>query len=277
MSNSLQNIEQFETIRKVWDEEKSEWWYAIIDVIESLSESKSPRHYWADMKRRDESGQLLANCQQFPIKHKTNGRTYQTECANQQGLLRIIQSIPSPHAEPFKQWLAATGSRRLDEIRSDPQELEREKYRALGYDEAWINARLGVKTARNELTDEWKERDVQGRQYGILTNEIHTGTFDGLTVQDHKEAKGVQKGNLRDHMTPTELAFTILGETTAVEEIRDIDAQGFSENQIAARRAGEISGNLRESYEEQTGRKVISHQSYLEERKKIADTNKKSD
>ena len=269
--NQIQSME-FEGIRRVWDDETKEWWYAVVDIVEVLAQTNRPKQYWSDLKRRTEqqSGvQLYANCVQFPMKHKTNGRTYKTECADQQGVLRIIQSIPSPNAEPFKQWLAATGSRRLNEIQNDPLELEREKYRALGYDEEWINARIGSITARNELTDEWKNRGIEGREYGILTNDIHQGTFDGLTVQSHKQKKGVTKGNLRDHMNPVELAFTILGETTAIEETREMDAQGFDENQIAARRAGEITGNLRESYEEQTGRKVISDQSYIAERKQL--------
>ena len=255
-------------IRKVWDSETGQWWFAVIDVVEMLTDSDSPRHYWADMKRRDKTKELLAICQQLPMKHKKNNRTYQTDCANQEGMLRIIQSIPSSKAEPFKLWLAMTGSRRLDEINEDPMEKERERYRLAGYDEKWINARLGSISARNEITDEWDQRGVQGREYGILTNEIHEGAFD-MTVKGHKDLKGVEKGNLRDHMTPAELAITILGETATTEIIRDEDAQGFEENRDAARRGGQGAGAARRAYEDAMGRKVISDKSYIDERKRL--------
>ena len=267
----LEPFEPFETIRKVWDEKTDEWWYAIVDVIEILTESDNPRKYWTAMKnRKGDLIELDTICIQFPMKHKKNNRTYQTDCSNQAGLLRIIQSIPSPEAEPFKRWLAMTGSRRLDEIKADPLELEREKYRLQGYDEEWINARLNSKTVRNELTDEWQKRQVKGREYGVLTNEIHSGTFDGLSVKQHKDLKGVEKGNLRDHMTPFELAFTILGEAATTEIVRGEDAQGFDENLDAARRGGESAGDARKTFEESFGQKVISNRSYLEERKRLA-------
>ena len=203
------------------------------------------------------------------MKSRKNNRTYQTECANQEGLLRIVQSIPSPKAEPFKQWLAKTGSRRLDEIQADPLEAEREKYRLLGYNEDWINARIGSITTRNQLTDEWQKRNVQGREYGILTNEIHQGTFDNMSVKAHKELKGIAKGNLRDHMTPLELAFTILGEASTIEEAKAADAQGFEENKKAAQKGGQNAGIARKSFEEASGRPVISNKSYLESRKNL--------
>lgn len=152
---------------------------------------------------------------------RKNNRTYQTECPDQHVILCIVQSIPSPKAEPFKLWLAMTGSRRLNQIQTDPLETERERYRSAGYDEDWINACIDCITTRNQLTDEWQDRDVQqGQEYGILTNEIHKGTFDYLSVQGHKELRGVKKGNLRDHMTPIELAFTILREASTVEGIK---------------------------------------------------------
>lgn len=269
MSDTLQPLNEYETIRRVWDDNTHRWWFAVVDVVLVLSEATDPSRYWADMKRRDESGQLLAVCEKFPMKSRKNNRTYQTECADQRGILRIIQSIPSPKAEPFKQWLAATGSRRLDEIQADPLEAEREKYRLAGYDENWINARIGAITTRNQLTDEWQDRGVQGREFGILTNEIHKGTFDNMSVKDHKDLKGVKKGNLRDHMTPLELAFTILGEASTIEEIQDSDAKGFDENKKAAQQGGKNAGVARKSFEEASGRPVVSDKSYLEERKKL--------
>ncbi|MCB9008774.1 MAG: phage antirepressor protein [Ardenticatenaceae bacterium] len=269
MSGELQPLNEYEGLRRIWDESTQRWWFAVVDVVGLLSEATDPSRYWADMKRRDKSGQLLAICEKFPMKSPKNNRTYQTECANQEGILRIVQSIPSPKAEPFKQWLAKTGSRRLDEIQADPLEAERERYRLLGYDEDWINARIGSIATRNQLTDEWQQRGVQGREYGILTNEIHKGTFDNMSVKAHKEYKGVQKGNLRDHMTPLELAFTILGEASTIEEAKAADAQGFDENKNAAVKGGKNAGVARKSFEEASGRPVISNKSYLEMRKKL--------
>ena len=269
MTDDIQPLNEYEGLRRIWDEKSGRWWFAVVDVVQLLSEATDPSRYWADMKRRDESGQLLALCEKFPMKSRKNNRTYQTECANQEGLLRIVQSIPSPKAEPFKQWLAKTGSRRLDEIQADPLEVEREKYRLLGYDEDWINARIGSITTRNQLTDEWQKRNVQGREYGILTNEIHQGTFDNMSVKAHKELKGVAKGNLRDHMTPLELAFTILGEASTLEEAKAADAQGLEENKKAAQKGGQNAGIARKSFEEASGRPVISNKSYLESRKNL--------
>jgi hypothetical protein len=270
MTSDIQTLNEYEGIRRIWDETTDRWWFAVVDVIQALSGATDPSRYWADMKRRDESGQLLAICEKFPMKSPKNNRTYQTECADQRGVLRIIQSIPSPKAEPFKQWLAMTGSRRLDEIQADPLEAEREKYRLAGYDEAWINARIGSITVRNQLTDEWQSRGVQeGQEYGILTNEIHKGAFDNLSVKEHRELKGVKRGNLRDHMTPLELAFTILGEASTIEEVNEADAQGFEENKKAAQKGGQNAGVARKSFEQASGRPVISDQSYLESRKKL--------
>jgi len=267
----LEILDQFDGIRRVWDE-NGKCWYAVVDVIEVLADTNRARKYWNDLKRqvKNQTGLELSEiCGQFPLKHKTNGRTYQVECADQEGLLRIIQSVPSPNAEPFKRWLAATGSRRLDEIRDDPLELERERYRTLGYDEEWIAARIGSITARNELTDEWRKRGVQGREYGALTNIIHKGTFDGLTVGDHKRLKGVQRGNLRDHMTPRELAFTILAESATKENIEERNAFGYKENRQAAEDGGRSAGAARKAFEEASGHKVISDKSYLEEQKRL--------
>lgn len=171
----------------------------------------------------------------YPFKHPGNNRTYQFECANQTGILRIVQDIQSDNEmiERLKLWMAETASRRIDQLRLDPVERERERYRQMGRSEEWIHARLASVATRNELTDEWKKRGVQGREYGILTNTIHEGTFD-LSVRQHKELKGMDKGELRDQMTPRELAFTILGEDITTTEIRKADAQNFSENLEAA-------------------------------------------
>lgn len=270
----MSEIEPFEpfdsNIRKVWDQETGEWWYAVVDVIEVLTGTDVPSRYWNDLRRRSKAQgvELYDFCVKFPMKSRKNNRTYQTDCSNQEGMLRIIQSIPSNKAEPIKQWLAQTGSRRLDEIQRDSLEAEREKYRRLGYDEEWINARIGSISVRNELTDEWENRGIEGREYGILTNTIHKGAFDVGTKQ-HKDLKGVDKGNLRDHMTPTELAISILGEAGTTEIIREENAQGYRENLDAAHRGGQAAGAARKAFEETSGKKVVSNKSYIEERKRL--------
>ncbi|MEM8861512.1 MAG: Bro-N domain-containing protein [Chloroflexota bacterium] len=267
--DEIQSFEPFDgQIRKVWDEKDQEWRFAIVDVIELLVETERAAEYWRKMRKRD-LAEIPPFWWDYKMKHKKNNRTYKTDCANEEGLLRIIQSISSPKAEPFKLWLAQTGARRLEEIRDNPIELEREKYRLSGYDEDWINSRLNSKAVRNELTDEWKNRQITGRQYGQLTDEIHQGTFDGMNVKRHKEHKGVEKGNLRDHMTPLELAFTILGEATTLEIARNENAQGFGQNLDAAKRGGEGAGSARKLIEESIGKSVISDKSYIEERKRL--------
>ena len=262
MTEEIQQFDQFERIRKVIDPESEEVYYVVIDIVEVLSQSTDPRKYWNDMKRRDK--QVAADCRQFPIRSRKNNRKYRRDCADQAGVLRIIQSIPSQKAEPFKQWMAKTGSRRLDEIRNNPIEIEREKYRLMGYDENWINTRLESQGVRNELTDEWRNRGVnEGIEFGILTNEIHKGTFDEMSVKEHKKHKDLKKGDsLRDHMTPIELAFTILGEASTIEEIKQNDPEGFEENRESAKKGGMTAGKLRQVYEEETGRPVISDKSY---------------
>lgn len=261
---------QFEghEIRRVLDTETGEWWYAIVDVIEALTDSKKPRNYWYDLKRREKakSGvELSAICRQFKLK-AANNRFYDTDCADTEGMFRIIQSISSPKAEPFKRWLAEVGAERLEEI--DNPELAAERlrqiYRVKGYSEEWIERRLQAIVTRNELTDEWQNRGVAaGREVAILTAEIAKETF-GLTPGEHKQLKRLKRENLRDHMTGLELAFTILSEAATTEIARQEDAQGFAENQTAARKGGRIAGNARRELEAETGRPVVSSTNYLE-------------
>lgn len=255
-------------IRRIIDEETREWWYAVVDVIEALTNSAKPRNYWYDLKRREhtKSGvELSAICRQFKLK-ATNNRFYNTDCANVEGMLRIIQSIPSPKAEPFKRWLAEVGAERLDEI--DNPELVAERlrqiYRAKGYSDDWIERRLQSIVTRNELTDEWQSRNVEeGREMAFLTAEIAKATF-GMTPSQHKKLKQLKRENLRDHMTGLELAFTILGEAATTEITRRDDSQGFDESQTAARKGGRIAGNARRELEAETGKPVVSETNYLE-------------
>jgi hypothetical protein len=250
------------------DEETGEWWYAVVDVIEALTDSAKPRNYWYDLKRREhaKSGVELSEiCRQFKLK-ATNNRFYDTDCANIEGMLRIIQSIPSPKAEPFKRWLAEVGAERLDELENPELAAERLRqiYRVKGYSNEWIERRLQSIVTRNELTDEWLSRKVkEGREIGILTAEIAKATF-GLTPSQLKKLKQLKRENLRDHMTGLELAFTILGEAATTEITRRDDAQGFTENQTAARKGGRIAGNARRELEAETGKPVISASNYLE-------------
>lgn len=255
-------------IRRFFDEESDEWWYAVVDVIEALTDSSKPRNYWYDLKRRElaKSGVELSEiCRQFKLK-AANNRFYSTDCADTEGLFRIIQSIPSPKAEPFKRWIAEVGAERLEEIQNPELAAERLRqiYRVKGYDEDWIERRLQSIVTRNELTDEWQNRGVEvGREVAILTAEIAKQTF-GLTPSQHKKLKHLKRETLRDHMTGLELAFTILGEAATTEITRKDNAQGFKENQSAARKGGRIAGNARRELEAETGRSVISETNYLE-------------
>jgi DNA-damage-inducible protein D len=255
-------------IRRIWDEETEQWWFAVVDVIEALAESNKPRNYWYDLKRREKakSGvELSAICRQFKLK-ASNNRFYTTDCANTEGMFRIIQSIPSPKAEPFKRWLARVGHERLQEIENPELTVERlrELYKAQGYSDEWIERRLQSIVTRNELTDEWRQRGVQeGREFAILTSDIARETF-GVLPSEHKQIKKLKRENLRDHMTGLELAFTILGEAATTEITRQEDAQGFDKNQVAARKGGRIAGNARRELEAETGKPVVSPVNYLE-------------
>ena len=271
MSNDKALVQlQFEgyRIRRILDEETQEWWYAVVDVIEALTNSLKPRDYWYRMKKRvaeNEGLELSTICRQFKLK-APNSRFYDTDCATVEGMLRIIQSIPSPKAEPFKQWLAEVGSERLEEF--DNPELAAERlrqiYQVKGYSDDWIDRRLQSIVTRNELTDEWQNRGVEaGREVAILTAEIAKATF-GMTPAEHKKLKKLKRENLRDHMTGLELAFTILGEAATTEITRQENAQGFDKNQVAARKGGRIAGNARRELEAETGRPVVSPTNYLE-------------
>lgn len=270
---------QFEDneIRRVWDEENEQWYFAVVDIVKVLTNSKDPNKYWHDMKRREKGVELSANCRKFRMK-AANGRHYQTECADVEGLLRIIQSISSPQAEPFKQWLAKVGRERLEEI--DNPELAaqraREYFKAKGYSNEWIEARLRGVNIRKELTDEWKQRGVkEGKEFAFLTAEISRGTF-GINPREHKEFKDLdKKHNLRDHMSNAELVFTMLGELTTTEVARKDDAQGYPENEQAAKKGGKVAGDARRNFEETTGKPVLSNRNYLQhpESEQLADGN----
>lgn len=262
------NLALFEQkqLRRVWH--KGEWYYSITDVIAILTDSTNPRVYWAKLKERAPSEGFEETLEHIePIRLKSpDGRFRLTDTANRQTLLRIVQSIPSPRAEPFRLWLAQVGEERLEEIEHPEAAIERVRatYKAKGYDDAWIDARIKNDLIRNELTDEWKERGAQeGIEYAILTNEITKGTF-GFTVQVYKEYKLLPtKANLRDHMTPIELALTSLSEATAITYHRERDSQGFPQLKRDATDAGRTAGKARRAIEEDMGRTVVSSENYL--------------
>ena len=258
--NELERLEEY-PIRKVWFEEK--WYFSIVDIINILIESKSPRKYWAKLKERE--NQLETICRQFKMK-AADGKERLTDCANTEGVFRIIMSIPSPKAEPLKLWLARVGQERLEEV-ADPElgfERLKELYKAKGYDEKWIELRLKSINIRKELTDEWKSRGVkQGQEYSILTAEISRGTF-GISPSEHSQIKGLEKQNLRDHMTDLELVFTMLGEVVTKNLAEKDNAQGFEENLDIAYKGGKAAGQARENTEKTTGLKVVSSKNFLD-------------
>lgn len=257
---------QDQKIRAAWDEDKEEWLFSVVDVIRVLTEQPSQdgaRNYWKVLKKRliDEGNQSVANCNQLKMK-STDGKYYKTDVVDIKSLLRLVQSIPSKKAEPFKQWLAQVGSDRLDEAQNPELAINRAMahYQNLGYDEAWINARLQSIQFRKELTDEWQRTGVkEGSEYALLTS-IMTKGWSGKTVKEYKQFKGLKKQNLRDNMTSLELALNMLAETSATELSKSIDPEGMDGQTDVARRSGKIAGDARKNIENQTGRSVISSQ-----------------
>jgi len=245
----------------------NEWWFVVEDVVLALIDSKDPKQYIQRLKQRDP--ELGKGWVQFvhTLAIDTEGGQQRMICANTEGIFRIIQSIPSPKAEPFKRWLAKVGYERVQEI-EDPElatKRTRALYKAKGYSDDWIEKRMRGIAIREELTDEWKKRDVkQDKEYAILTAEIAKAAF-GVTPGEHKELKGLKRENLRDHMNNLELIFSMLGEAATTEITRVDDAQGFDESKIAARKGGEVAGVARKDLEKKTGKKVVSPENYLTE------------
>lgn len=250
-------------------EHNGEWYFSIIDVVDVLTESKNARRYWSDLKRKltEEEGfsQLYEKIVQLKLM-SSDGKKYETDTADTETVFRIIQSIPSPKAEPFKKWLARVGYERLQEIENPELAQKRMKalYEAKGYPKAWIDKRMRGIAVRDALTDEWKARGIEeDRDFAILTAEISKATF-GLTPSEYKELKGLKRENLRDHMTDLELIFTMLGEASTTEIAQKTDARGFKQNKTAALKGGKIAGNARKQLESETGKRVISHKNFLE-------------
>ena len=279
MENKIKIFEN-KQVRTAWNADKEEWYFSVVDVVAVLTDSADPNNYWKVLKNRlkKEGGELVTNCNRLKLRSPKDGKTYNTDVLDTKGVLRLVQSIPSPKAEPFKMWLAQVGSERLDEIADPEKAILRgaDFYRAKGYTEGWINQRLQTIEMRKKLTDEWKERGVkegveyailtdewkergvkEGVEYAILTDEM-TKAWSGLTVKEYKELKGLKKENLRDNMTDIELVLNMLAEVTTTTLSKKEQPETFAENRSVAKRGGKFAGDTRKRFEEEIGGKVIS-------------------
>ncbi|WP_058259609.1 BRO family protein [Fenollaria timonensis] len=265
-------------IRSVWDEEKEEWYFSVVDVVGALSGSENPNNYWKVLKNRlnQEGSQLVTFCNQLKMRSEKDGKMYKTDAADIQGILRIIQSIPSPKAEPFKRWLSEVGKERIDEIIDPELSIERalETYLRKGYSKEWVNQRLQAIQVRKELTDAWQEHGVkEGKEYANLTNEI-SRAWSGMSTREYKNYKGLKKQNLRDNMTTTELILNMLAETATKDIANSSNPEGLEENKEVCRRGGSIAGNARKEIEEETGKAVITRKNALDFGNVISDVSK---
>ncbi len=245
---------------------RNEWWFSVVDVCAVLTESVDAGAYWRKLKQRlnEEGSEVVTNSHGLKLM-APDGKMRETDCANTEGVFRIIQSIPSPKAEPFKRWLAKVGYERVQEI-EDPEiatKRTRALYKAKGYPEGWVEKRMRGIEVRETLTDEWRKRGVkEGKEYSILTAEIAKATF-GMTPGQHKKYKNLKRENLRDHMTDLELIFSMLGEAATTEIAKNRDAQGFPQNKKAAKQGGEVAGKARKDVEEKSGKKIVSKKNFL--------------
>ncbi|MGF2411939.1 BRO-N domain-containing protein [Ferruginibacter sp.] len=269
----MHNIKLFEEkqVRTHWDAEKEQWYFSVIDVIEILTGSSVPKRYWSDLKIKlvKEGSQLYEKIVQLKFE-AADGKKYATDCLQTQDLLRLIQSIPSPKAEPFKQWLAKVGYERMQEIANPEQSLDRarDNWQKLGRSQKWIQQRMTGQETRNKLTDYWSENGVKkGEEFALLTNIIHQ-EWTGLTVKKHKDLKGLQSQNLRDHMSEAELIFTALAELSTRQIAETDEAKGLLENAKAGKKGGAISKNARLALEAKTGKNVVTGENFLPTSKK---------
>lgn len=271
--NSIQLFEN-QKIRVVWDAEREEWYFSIVDVVGVLTDSTDPTAYWRKLKQRlkAEGNESVTNCHALKMQ-AADGKNRLTDVANTEQLLRIIQSIPSKKAEPFKTWLAMVGRERIEETIDPEQAIDRalETYLKKGYSEEWVHQRLLAIRIRNELTDEWKKRGVQkGKEYAILTDEI-TRAWSGMSTRQYKQLKGLKKENLRDNMSDLELVLTMLAEASTTDIAKTEQPQGLNENQKVARRGGNVAGIARKALEAETGRPVVTSQNAESFRQLVTD------
>ncbi|MEO8111393.1 MAG: Bro-N domain-containing protein [Ginsengibacter sp.] len=259
----MPNIKLFESkkVRTHWDAEKEQWYFSVIDVIEILTDSTIPKRYWTDLKKKllAEGSEVYEKIVQLKLE-ASDGKKYATDCLDTTDLFRMIQSIPSPKAEPFKQWLAKTGYERIEEIQDPEKSIDRamENYLKLGHSKEWINQRLKSIEVRKELTDEWENRGVKkGQEFATLTDIITQGWSD-KTVKQYKQHKNLKKENLRDNMTNLELVLNMLAEATTTEISKEKDPKTFDDNRRIAQQGGTIAGNTRKEIETKSGKKIVS-------------------
>ena len=262
MSNAIKLFEGNQ-IRSIWDSEQEEWYFSVVDVVAVLTGSANPRRYWSDLKRKlqveEGANELYEKIVQLKFK-SSDGKMYKTDATDIQGIFRIIQSIPSPKAEPFKLWLAQVGKERIDEIIDPELTIDRalETYLKKGYTREWINQRLQAIQVRKELTDTWLDHGVkEGREFAMLTNEI-SKAWSGMTTREYKDFKGLKKENLRDNMSTLELVLNMLAEATTTELTQIANPQGLEENKKIAQEGGSIAGDTRKAIESKTGQPVIT-------------------
>ena len=255
-------------IRSIWNNEKEEWYFSIIDAVNVLTDSRDAGAYWRKLKQRlkEDGSKVVTFCHALKLKSPKDGKMYKTDVADMQCLFRIIQSIPSPKAEPFKMWLAEVGKERVDETIDPELTIDRalETYLKKGYTREWINQRLQAIQVRKELTDSWQDHGVtEGKEYAILTNEI-SKAWSGMTTRQYKDLKGLKKENLRDNMSTTELILNMLAETATKDIAESANPQGLEENKKVAKRGGKIAGNARREIEAETGKPVITSKNAID-------------
>ena len=280
MDNEIKLFEG-KQVRSAWDNEKEEWYFSVVDVVAVLTDSKNPRDYWYRVKKRmseEEKSELSTFCRQLKLT-SSDGKKYDTDAADMQGILRIIQSIPSPKAEPFKMWLSTVGKERIDEVIDPEQAIDRAlaTYLKKGYSREWINQRLQSIQVRKELTDAWQDHGVKaGKEYAILTDEV-SKAWSGMTTRAYKDFKGLKKENLRDNMTTIEIVLNMLAEATTTELTKTNNPQGLAENKQVAKRGGSIAGNARKEIEKETGKSVVTSQNAIDFGKLIEDVAKETE
>ena len=276
MNNEIKIFEGNQ-IRSVWDNDKEEWYFSVVDVVGTLTDSKDPGAYWRKLKQRlkEEGSEVVTFCHGLKLK-AADGKLRESDVADMQGIFRIIQSVPSPKAEPFKMWLAEVGKERLDEIVDPELTIERalETYLRKGYSREWINQRLQAIQVRKELTDSWQEHGVkEGLEYAILTNEI-SKAWSGMTTREYKDFKGLKKQNLRDNMSTTELILNMLAETATKDIANASNPQGLEENKKVAKRGGNVAKVAKETLEQETGKPVITTKNAIDFGRLISDVTK---
>ena len=273
MNNEIKIFEGNQ-IRSVWDNDKEEWYFSVVDVVGTLSDSKDPGAYWRKLKQRlkEEGSEVVTFCHGLKLK-AADGKLRESDVADMQGIFRIIQSVPSPKAEPFKMWLAEVGKERLDEIVDPELTIARalETYLRKGYSREWINQRLQAIQVRKELTDSWQDHGVkEGLEYAILTNEI-SKAWSGMTTREYKDYKGLKKQNLRDNMSTTELILNMLAETATKDIVNASNPQGLEENKKVAKRGGNVAKVAKETLEQETGKPVITTKNAIDFERLIND------